>query len=331
MNISDFSKYAGVSKSAVSRYFNQGYLSEGKKMQIEKAIKETGYRPNISAQSVKTRVTKLVGVILPKLSSESTAKIVEGISSVLEKQGYELLLVNTANDYEKEIKYLDLFRKNRVDGVIFLASVFTPLHHSVLKKMHIPVVIVGQKYKGLSYICHDDFAGAYFMTEHLIKQGAKNIAYIGAMESDYAVGYERKRGYRQALQNYHLQEDEALQVISEFSMESAYDKVKYLFKRKKIDAILCATDTMAAGVMAFCRESNRKVPEDVMIAGIGGNRLSRVLSLSTVYLDYHRAGKEAAECLLTGISNKDRDKCNLMERTLEIELVLRSSTKYETL
>lgn len=141
MNISEFAKAAGVSKSAVSRYFNDGYLSDEKRAMIKKAIDETGYSPNSSAQSVKTRVTKLIGVILPKLSSDSCARITEGISGVLTEQGYELLLVNTANDYNKEIKYLDLFRQNRVDGVIFLASVFTPLHKSVLNKMHIPVII----------------------------------------------------------------------------------------------------------------------------------------------------------------------------------------------
>ena len=150
MNISEFAKAAGVSKSAVSRYFNDGYLSDEKRAAIEKAIAETGYAPGTASRSVKTRVTKLIGVILPKLSSDSCARIAEGISSVLGEQGYELLLVNTANDYNKEIKYLDLFRGKRVDGVIFLASVFTPLHRSILSKMHIPVIIVGQRYSGYS-------------------------------------------------------------------------------------------------------------------------------------------------------------------------------------
>ena len=172
MNISEFAKLAGVSKSAVSRYFNDGYLSDEKRAAIEKAVMETGYEPGTASRSVKTRVTKLIGVILPKLSSDSCARITEGISSVLGEQGYELLLVNTANDCGKEIKYLDLFRGRRVDGVIFLASVFTPLHKSILKKMNIPVIIVGQRYGGFSCVCHDDFGAAYAVTELFIKGGA---------------------------------------------------------------------------------------------------------------------------------------------------------------
>lgn len=336
MNISQFSKYAGVSKSAVSRYFNQGYLSEDKKKQIEKAIKETGYHPSISAQSVKTRITKLVGVILPKLSSESTAKIVEGISSVLGEQGYELLLVNTANDYEKEIKYLDLFRKNRVDGVIFLASVFTDLHRTILKKMHIPVVIVGQKYEDFTCIYHNDFEAAYQMTEHLIKQGAKRIAYIGATEKDYAVGFERKRGYQQALCNYHLETDPDYCLEAEFSMDSAYHKAKYLLRKKPIDAIFCATDMMAAGVITYCRENEYKIPEDLMVAGIGDSKVSRALSLSTVSLNYHQAGVEAANCLLLSLhsrkkSSKEGPKKGDNGVQMGVELIPRSSTKCETL
>ena len=98
MNITEFAKAAGVSKSAVSRYFNDGYVSEEKRRLIEAAIEATGYAPSVQAQNVRTRVTKLVGVIIPKLSSESCAREVEGISQVLSEQGYQLLLVNSAND-----------------------------------------------------------------------------------------------------------------------------------------------------------------------------------------------------------------------------------------
>lgn len=124
MNITEFAKAAGVSKSAVSRYFNDGYVSEEKRRLIEAAIEATGYAPSVQAQNVRTRVTKLVGVIIPKLSSESCAREVEGISQVLSEQGYQLLLVNSANDPKKEVEYLELFRSNRVDGVIFFGFCF---------------------------------------------------------------------------------------------------------------------------------------------------------------------------------------------------------------
>lgn len=73
MNITEFAAYAGVSKAAVSRFFNGGYLSAEKKAAIAKAVEETGYRPSMQAQMMRTRRTKQIGVILPKLSSESCA------------------------------------------------------------------------------------------------------------------------------------------------------------------------------------------------------------------------------------------------------------------
>ena len=96
MNITAFAQYAGVSKAAVSRYFNGGYLSAEKRAQIAAAVEATGYRPSMQAQMLRTRRTRQIGVIMPRLSSESCARMVEGISRVLDDQNYQLLLINTA-------------------------------------------------------------------------------------------------------------------------------------------------------------------------------------------------------------------------------------------
>ena len=122
MNITEFAAYAGVSKAAVSRFFNGGYLSAEKKAAIAKAVEETGYRPSMQAQMMRTRRTKQIGVILPKLSSESCARMVEGISRVLDEQGYQLLLVNTANDNTREVRAMDMLRHDAVDGIILIAK-----------------------------------------------------------------------------------------------------------------------------------------------------------------------------------------------------------------
>lgn len=324
MNISEFARLAGVSKSAVSRYFNDGYLSDEKRAMIKKAIDEIGYSPSSSAQSVKTRVTKLIGVILPRLSSDSCACITEGISDVLTEQGYELLLVNTANDYNKEIKYLDLFRQNRVDGVIFLASVFTPLHKSVLNKMHIPVIIAGQQYGGFSCVRHDDFGASYAVTELLLKKGAKHPAYIGAIEEDRAVGAERRRGFIQAAQDMGIKVVDEHCACADFSLDSGYSCAKRIFKAKPHpDCIFCATDTIASGAMLYCRENNIKIPEDIMIGSVGDAKIGRVLSLTTAHLHYHTEGAEAAKMLLSAIYHPDA-----IPRTMQLsfELIERGST-----
>lgn len=326
MNISEFAEYAGVSKSAVSRYFNNGYLGDDKREKIEKAIEETGYSPSISAQAIKTRVTKLVGVIIPKLSSESCARITEGISQVLYEHGYQILLVNTANDCNKEIEYLDLFRQNRVDGVIFLATVFTDVHRSLLKKMHIPVVITGQEYKGFSCVCHDDFGAAYALTELMLHKGAVRPAYIGVTDDDKAAGEARHKGFLKALADNDISLDKHNSVTAEFNIDSGYSCAKKIFSgREHPDCIFCATDNIAAGAILYCRENGIKIPEDVMICGVGDSKIGAITAvpLTSARLHYKTAGIEAAQMLLNSIGRASNVP-KIMK--LDYEIVEREST-----
>ena len=140
MNITEFARIAGVSKAAVSRYFNGGYLSEEKRAQIAAAQKATGYRPSLQAQMLRAKRTRQIGVVLPKLSSDSCPRMVEGIGSVLEEWGYRLLLVNTANDAAREVQAMEMLSHNTVDGLILIATVFTPQHKALLENMPLPIV-----------------------------------------------------------------------------------------------------------------------------------------------------------------------------------------------
>ncbi len=133
----------------MSRYFNGGYLSADKRARIEAAVEATGYHPSIQAQMLRTRRTRQVGVILPKLSSDSCPRIVEGIGSVLEESGYQLLLINTANDPQKELRALDTLCRHTVDGILLIATVYTPEHKAVLERMHVPLVVLGAAVSGL--------------------------------------------------------------------------------------------------------------------------------------------------------------------------------------
>lgn len=327
MNISEFAEFAGVSKAAVSRYFNNGYLSEDKRETIRKAIEETGYSPSFSAQAIKTRVTKLVGVILPKLSSESCARITEGISEILYENGYQILLVNTANDCSKEIEYLELFRQNRVDGVIFLATIFTEKHRSLLNKMHIPVVIVGQQYKGYSCVCHDDYGAAYALTELMLKNGARYPAYIGVTNEDKAAGEARHKGFLQALADHQLPLDSRHSATARFTIDSGYECAKrILCTPQRPDCLFCATDNIAAGALLYCREAKIRIPEELMVCGVGDSKISAITAvpLTSARLHYKTAGIEAAQMLLNSIG-----KTTIIPKIMKLdyEIVERTSTK----
>ncbi len=103
VTIAEIAKLADVSRAAVSRYLNNGYISEEKKERIRKVIEQTGYRPSLQAQTLRTKKSKLIGVVLPKINSETISRIVAGISLVLSQEGFQILLANTENNVEKEI------------------------------------------------------------------------------------------------------------------------------------------------------------------------------------------------------------------------------------
>ena len=326
MNISEFAKEAGVSVSAVSRYFNDGYLSEDKRARIEAALERTGYVPSYSARTVRSKVTKLVGVIIPKLSSESTARVTEGIGEVLGEEGFELLLVNTSNDYKREISSLELFRQNRVDGVILLAGVITDLHRSLLAKMRVPTIIVGQRLKGFNCVCHNDLGAAYSMTKLMIDKGAKRPAFIGANPEDMAAGKDRRIGFENAVRDAGLTLEPKFCEIARFSMESGYEKAKHLFSgRIKPDCLFCATDNIAVGAMQYCRENGIRIPDDLMVGAVGDSRIANVLyvPLSSVHLHYKTAGRESANMLLNEMK-RGSEVHRIVQ--LEYDIIEREST-----
>ena len=265
MNITAFAQYAGVSKAAVSRYFNGGYLSAEKRAQIAAAVEATGYRPSMQAQMLRTRRTRQIGVIMPRLSSESCARMVEGISRVLDDQNYQLLLINTANDNTREVRALDTLRHDTVDGIILIATMFTPEHHAVLQSLHVPVVIVGQQYPGFSCVFHDDFGAAQAATAHMLQKGRRKPGYLGV------------------------------------------------------------TDSIALGALQYCRSHSLRVPEDIMIAAVGDNRIGRVayVPLTSAHLHYRTAGDKAARLLLDMLADPHAEPQMIK---LDYELKCRAST-----
>ena len=167
MNINEIAKLAGVSRATVSRYLNDGYVSSQKKEAIKKVIDETGYEPSTQAQNLRKQVTKLIGVVIPRIQS------VSGISEVLSLQGYHLLLGNTQNKPSEELKYLKVFRKNQVDGIIFMGTVFSKEHFKLIEEAQVPIVVIGQQVNDYACVYQDDYHASYEAAIKLIKTGER--------------------------------------------------------------------------------------------------------------------------------------------------------------
>ena len=308
MNIAEIAKLAGVSRAAVSRYFNNGYISEEKKEAIRKVVEETGYRPSVQAQTLRTKKTKMIGVIVPKIASASIGKVVEGILSVLNNSSYQTLLAVTQNNPKTEMEYLSAFDDKQVDGVILVATVFSAAYKRILKKLSVPVVIVGQQLSGYCCVFHDDYHASYDLTRLLLEKGRNRLGYIGAIQQDKAVGAERYRGFKDAVTSSGYAELADNHVIASFSVASGYEKTGELLEKcPDLNGLICATDTMAAGAVQYLQEHNIRIPEQILVAGQGASDMSKVTSppLITVHYSYEKSGELAIQMLMEFLEQKE--------------------------
>ncbi|MFV0467210.1 MAG: LacI family DNA-binding transcriptional regulator [Lachnospiraceae bacterium] len=305
MNINEIAAMAGVSRATVSRYLNGGYVSNEKKSIIKDIIEKTGYKPLSSAQTLRSHRTNYIGVIIPKINSDSIGRMVLGISHILTQHNYQLLLACTNNNEKEELNYLNLFKENHVDGIILIGTILTPSHKKSFKALSVPIVILGQNVPGYSCVYMDDFNAAKELTSQMTKK-SEFWGVIHATQRDISAGVDRLHGFLDALEQSGKIIDPSSIIESPFTFEGGYLAAKKLLcDHPETDSILCATDTMAAGALRCLHEIGKKVPKDVQIAGLGDNTLSQATFplLSTIHFPYRTSGEEATRILLEMIDS----------------------------
>ena len=327
MDINQIAQMAGVSRATVSRYLNDGYVSQEKRAAIKRVIEKTGYVPSSQAKALRTGKTNVVGVIIPKINSASVSRMVAGITLVLNDAGYRVLLANTDNDASREVEFLRLFsEKNQVDGVILIATVITPEHSEAISALPVPVVVLGQNVDLCSCVYQDDYEAMRGVAAIALR-GAAHPAYIGVFEEDVAVGHERRRGFVDACAEAGIEVPERAMRIAEFTVDSGYEQAEALLDTyPELDGIVCATDSIAYGALTCLREYGHRVPEEVSVTGMDDSEISQIVTptLTTVHLHYKTSGAETAR-MLVGIMTGD----DSIPRELKMgyEVVTRNSTR----
>lgn len=228
VKMKDVAELAGVSSAAVSRYLNGGYISADKAERIKQAIELTGYVRSSQARALRTGSTKLIGVIVPKINSESVSRITAGIGQVLGRRGYQMLLANTDNAADRELEYLDLFQNHPVDGIVLVATMITDEHRRAIESCRVPIVLIGQNVEGAACVYHDDYEAAFELGHALAGRVDGKIAYIGVTEEDRAAGYDRRRGFEAGLRAAGVALDPRLIRQGSFTLDSGYGAAREL-------------------------------------------------------------------------------------------------------
>ncbi|MGV3174789.1 LacI family DNA-binding transcriptional regulator [Aerococcus suis] len=294
---------AGVSKSTVSRYFNNGQVSEQARNKIEAAIKQTGYQPNKMARSLKATSSHLIGVIIPRFESPAVGQMLKGIDKIATQYHQQLLIINTNQDVKRELQALDTLASQRVDGIVNLTQNQADTLLQKQLKLDIPQIIMGQPYQELSYVAFDDYQSGAQLTEAIAEKGHQKITYIGVDETDYAVGQLRKQGVLSAAKAKRIQVDI---IQSTFNQQDNLPLARKVIEETTSTAILCATDQMALAFARAIGEANKQIPNDIAIAGFGGYQEGQLLhpNLTTMAYPYEQAGELAIQYLNQLVNNK---------------------------
>lgn len=310
-NIKEIAEKAGVSRTTVSRVLNDsGYVSEKVRERVLAVIKETGYVPSENAKALRTKKTKVIGVILPKISTETSSRLVKGMDQVLAKEGYQILLAASNLSKEKEIEYLSLLKSRNVDGIIFSATTVHDKLAEEINKLSIPLVVVGQKMPNAISLVFDECQVSKDMVSVLIKKGHKKIAFIGVSEEDQAVGFLRKKGFMEAMKENKLPIEESWIQTGVFNVESGYQAMGKIINESenRPTAVIAVTDRLAIGAINCLKTIGLSVPGDVAVAGMGSSEMSQYISppLSTVDFQYEQLGNKAAQIILQKIKGSEQ-------------------------
>ncbi|MCC9624763.1 LacI family DNA-binding transcriptional regulator [Thalassospira sp. MA62] len=298
VTIKDIAELAGVAKSTVSRYLNGGSVGKATREKLDRVIRDTNYEPNQFAQSLKSKQTKMIGVIVPRLDSYAASRTMMGIDEQLTERGYQMLVVNTAQQTEREIEQLYNLAKQKVAGIIWLGTTVTERHLEAIETIQIPVLLIGQQHDNVHSLVYPDHEAAYALGTRFAEWGHRNVVYVGVYESDIAVGQARRDGFLKAFQE---SESNVNIIQTTFKIEDAIPIGEQLADEVgTVSLIVCATDNIALGVLKGLANQGVSVPRDVSVSGFGGYDFTEVLhpSITTVHLPYRRTGAKAADMML---------------------------------
>lgn len=333
VTISDIAKKAGVSSATVSRVLNDsGYVKQSTREKIEAAIKEMNFTPSAIARSLSKNETNTIGVIVPDITNSYFGEVIKGISEVAEANNLNIILFNTDNYLEKEVRALNVLKEQRIKGIIMtpgFGEENNKEYIETINNLNIPIVLVSAdlKFKELSGIFVDNVLGGFNATNLLISEGHTKIGIMTGILSSEPVA-ERVVGYKKALKEANIEINDKYILDGQFSMEKAYELTKKLLDSKdKPTALITSSNRMTMGAIKALKENNKNIPKDLAIVAFDKVDLLDVLGIRITYIDEcpMELGRNSMN-LLCDIFN-DSDK-NFKRRVIIVpKLIIKGSEK----
>ncbi|MCH6200276.1 LacI family transcriptional regulator [Aquiflexum sp. LQ15W] len=335
VTMKEIAKKLGVSVSTVSRAMKDSpELHPDTKKRIVEMAKSMNYQYNLLAQSLRISRSKVLGVIVPELTSHFFSSNISGIQDTAYKRGYNIMICQSNESFEQEKANIRTLVSSQVDGLLISLSRETKTYEHLqdIYDRGIPFIMFDRVTEEIpvSKITVDDAHGAYLVVKHLLDQGCRKIAYFSGPEDLY-ISKKRKEGYLEALAEYGISEKESMVYFTDLTPEMNRKVTLEMMESGDLpDAIFAMIDPVAVDVMIVLKEKGIKIPEQIALAGFTNNPTSAVVepSLTTVSQPGYEMGQLAANHLLDQLEEIVPD--DPQSFVLLTTLVPRNSSKKKT-
>ncbi|WP_194775778.1 LacI family DNA-binding transcriptional regulator [Pararhodonellum marinum] len=332
LTLKDIAKALNISISTVSRALKEHPDISNDTIKLVKAYaEEHHYVPNLLAVNFRQNKSYNIGLIIPELVHHFFSSVISGVIQTANQHGYNLMICQSNEKLEDEIKVANALFTSRVDGLLISLSNETDRFEHLFQFLEddIPVVQFDKISDKLAVpsVTVDDFHGAYKAVSHMIQKGHRKIAHIrGRLIVQNAS--ERCKGYEKALEDHGCEQHaDWIKVGKDITEEEGYTYAKELMESDNPpNAFFCITDLVALGVMKYLKDHAFKIPEDVMVMGFSNWKMAEFVTpaLSSVDQPGFLIGQKATELLLESIKNDESRMAKTV--VLPTTLVIRAST-----
>lgn len=329
ITIKDIAKELGISPSTVSRALkDHPDISKATRDAVNELARKWNYKPNPIALSLKSGSSRTIGVIIPDIVHFFFSTIISGIEDVAYESGYNVMMCQSNEKWEHEVKNVQALVSARVDGILISVAKETTNfdHFRAATDKGLPLVFFDRIVEDLDTdrVVVDDEVGAYNAVNHLLRMGKKRIVHLSG-PSTLPIARLRIEGFKRALKEYRITPSQNDIIKCDTSEEATELVPKILRNSPRPDAIFAVNDLTAVQALLIAKHMGLKVPEDVAIVGFTNSQIATMTEPGLTSVDQrgYEIGLEAAKLLIARISDRNRKP---QTKIISTELVVRGSS-----
>jgi LacI family transcriptional regulator len=309
-------------------------ISKETRERVKAKAHELGYRPNLTARSLSTGRSLLVGLIVPDLMNPFFCEIAKGLSTALRKAGYFVVISSSEEDGLLEQQEIDNILAHRIDALVVASCQINPESFHGIRLGNTPLIFIDRAFQGIAahFVGCDDYAAGKTAAEHLLSIKCRRIAHI--CETQHSTGVRRLKGFMDTMKKHdiHVPAEYIVQVASADveGRRHGTEALKSLMSlRRPPDGIFCFNDVIATGVVGEAIQRGIRIPDALAIVGCGNFLFDDLLQvpLSTVDQRSVEIGTRTGQLILELIAQKHESPASFRKIVLQPRLIRRASTE----